>query len=303
MSCNCNDYLGALPEKSTTYQEYEDTPEKLTWCSGCGNYSIEKALMRALTLEGVTNRDILMCYDIGCSGNESDKIGAYTIHGLHGRVLPLAAGAVIANNKLKVIATSGDGASFSEGVNHLVHAVRNDYPILFVFHNNENYGLTTGQASAATRKGQKMNGSPDGVFVDPVNACQFVLSLHPTFVARAFSGDTKHTTEIIREGLKHKGFAFVEIMQTCPTYNKATSQNWFWDRIHYLSEDPSYNPHDIWLARKTADDLEEKIALGVLYKRDEPHFLERIPHRQGKESVLTDEVQPYDISKLLEEFK
>lgn len=300
---NCtNSLLHDLNSRQDIYTHYENSDEKLTWCSGCGNYGIQKALIRALTLEGYGHRDSLLCYDIGCNGNGSDKIGAYTIHGLHGRVIPLAAGAAIANTDIQVVAMAGDGATFSEGVNHLVHAVRNDYPFPFICHNNENYGLTTGQASAATRRGERMNASPDGVFVEPINACQFVLSLHPTFVARTFSGDVKHMTKTLQSALRHPGFAFVEVMQTCPTYNRHTSQDWFWERIRDVEEIKNYDRHDIWQARKIADDFENEIAVGVLYEREEQDFMHRLVSREGKNTPLTQEVRHYGVDELLQEF-
>jgi 2-oxoglutarate ferredoxin oxidoreductase subunit beta len=244
----------------------------------------------------------LFAFDVGCNGNESDKLGTYTVHGLHGRVIPLASGAAIANAKEKVIATAGDGATFSEGIHHLVHGIRNDYPILFICHNNENYGLTTGQASSATRKGVSMNASPDGVFAEPINLCEFVLNLHPSFVARGFSGDVKHMTQIIQKGLRHNGFAFIEIMQVCPTYNKATSQEWFWKRIQYLEDVKAYDSSDLKMAKKYAADIEKKIHLGVLYQKQHTDFFERITARKGKETTLTEEVRPYDVSRYIAEF-
>lgn len=300
--CTSISTIKNLTAHEELYLDYETSAEKLTWCSGCGNYGIQKALIRALTLEEYDLKDVLFCFDIGCNGNGSDKIGGYTVHGLHGRVLPLAAGAALANQNMKVMAMAGDGATFSEGVNHLVHNVRNDYPMLFILHNNENYGLTTGQASSMTRLGQKMNGTPDGVFVEPINACRFVLSLNPTFVARGFSGDQKHLTEIIRAGLNHKGFAFIEIMQLCPTYNKATSQEWFLDRIAYIDEKSAHDKNDIWAARHIVEDIEKDIALGVLYEREEQNFLERVAQRKGVKSALTEEVRAYGVQELMEAF-
>ncbi|MBN1258664.1 2-oxoacid ferredoxin oxidoreductase [Candidatus Peregrinibacteria bacterium] len=294
--------LPLLAEKSTEYMAYE-SPQPATWCSGCGNYGIQKALERALTLENIKPHETVMVFDIGCHGNGSDKINGNTLHGLHGRVISLAAGAALANPKLKVIAHGGDGGILSEGVGHLVHAVRSDYPMLFILHNNENYGLTTGQASAATRKGLPMNGSPDGVILDPMVACQFVMTLHPSFVARTFSGDLHHMTKILRAALNHKGFAFVEIMQVCPTYNKATSPAWFWDRVRDVEKLPSYNPTDWWQAMKAVEDLDKEIMMGVLYKKDQPNFLERLPNRKDVKTALTEEVGHHDISALLEEMK
>lgn len=239
---------------------------KSTWCGNCGNYGIQSAMKRALVLEDIGVQDAIMCYDVGCSGNGSDKVDMFTVHGLHGRVLPLAAGVKIANPRLKVIASAGDGATMSEGVNHLVHAVRNDYPILFILHNNENYGLTTGQASSTTRKGIERTAAPYGSVVDELNVLQFVLSLKPSFVARTYSGRVEHMTEIFREGLNHDGFAFIEVMQACPTYNKETPDEWYEQRFIDVSKVEGYDPTDIWLARKTADDMDIDIAMGVLYR-------------------------------------
>ena len=305
MLCHCDDsdYIDGILAQQELYLSYEESDEKLTWCSGCGNYGIQKALVRALALEELDRQQVLLCYDIGCSGNESDKLGAYTIHGLHGRVLPLAAGASLADHKKQIVAIAGDGATFSEGVNHLVHTLRNDYDVLFILHNNENYGLTTGQASAMTRTGQRMNGSPDGVFAAPMNACHFALSLGPTFVARGFSGDVKHMTELLRQGLRHNGFAFVELMQVCPTYNKATSQRWFWDRIRFVEGISGYDPTDIKQATEISADLESSIAMGVLYRNEFGNFYERLPQRQEVQTTLVEEVHPFDVTELMAEFR
>lgn len=291
--------LKTLAERKREYMKLESN-EKLTWCSGCGDFGIQKALERSLVLQGLSTQDMVIFFDIGCHGNGADKIGAYTFHGLHGRVIPAASAAALANPKLKIIAEGGDGGTFSEGVNHLVHAVRHNYPMVFILHNNENYGLTIGQASATTRCGQSMNGSPDGVPTPPMNACHFVLSLNPTFVARTYSGDLKHMTEILRAALNHNGFAFVEIMQLCPTFNHATSATWFWERIRYVDQLKGYDPTDLDAALRASKDLEKEIMMGVLYQaKKSVNFLERLPARQGRKTALVEEVGPYDIGKLM----
>jgi 2-oxoglutarate ferredoxin oxidoreductase subunit beta len=291
----------ALAERKNEYLAYEGH-EIITWCAGCGNYAIQKALERALVLEGIKPNQSLFCYDIGCHGNGSDKIGkegVYTLHGLHGRVISVAAGAAVANQQMKVIAEGGDGGTMSEGINHLVHAVRSDYPMMFILHNNENYGLTTGQASACTRRERPMNGSPDGVISDPMNCCDFVLGLNPSFVARSFSGDVKHMTDMLRAGLKHKGFAFVEIMQVCPTYNRQTPQEWYLERMNYLKQ----TPKTIESARKAAADLNDKISYGILYQDTKmPNYMERLVNREGVKTVPRDEVGRFDIKDLVKRF-
>lgn len=295
--------LKELAQKQATYVKYE-TDEIITWCSGCGNYNIQNALKRALTLENYRPENILFCFDIGCNGNGSDKIGGYTFHGLHGRSISVAAGAAIANPHIKVIASGGDGGTMSEGISHLVHSVRSDYPMLFILHNNHNYGLTTGQASATTPKGFPMNGSPDGVIIDPMNPAEFVLGLNPSFVARSFSGDVKHMTKMFRKALRHKGFAFFEILQTCPTYNKATPQEWYWERIKYLEDVKSYKASDLAAAKKMVEDFEKNIYLGLFYQnKQSPSFIERLPNRQNYKTGPVDEVKHFNVSKLLKAFE
>lgn len=305
MGCNpnTNSDIKKLSEKKAEYADF-DYPEVLTWCGGCGNMGIQNALRRAFTLEGLTVNDLLLCYDIGCNGNGSDKLATYSLHGLHGRIISAAAGAALANSKLKVLAFAGDGGTMSEGINHLVHSVRNDYPMVFVLHNNQNYGLTTGQASATTRKGYKMNASPDGVANEPMNPSEFVLGLGATFVARTFSGDTKHMTKVLREALNHKGFAFVEIMQMCPTYNKATPINWFWDRIKYVDDIEGYDETNLEMAKEAAFDIYEKLSMGVLYRdKKTANFVERLISRKDKKTALIDEVKHYDVSQFMDKFK
>jgi 2-oxoglutarate ferredoxin oxidoreductase subunit beta len=299
-----NEMLKGLEKHKDKYVLLESEVEK-TWCNGCGDYAINSALKRALILEGFEPHEILYCFDIGCNGNASDKIGGiYTYHGLHGRVISLASGAALANPHIKVIAGGGDGGTMSEGINHLVHAVRSNYPILFILHNNHNYGLTTGQASSTTPKGFSMNGSPDGVVVDPMNPLQFVLDLKPSFAARSFSGDVKHMTKMFRAALRHNGFAYVEMLQVCPTYNRATPQSWYWDRVKYLEDIKSYKPNNLKKAREMAEDFEKNIYLGLFYQdKTKPNFLELLPNRKGIKTAPVDEVKHFNVGELLKEFK
>ncbi len=286
--------------KDSSKLEALETDKKITWCGSCGNYGIQNSLMRALVLENYGQRDFLMCFDVGCSGNGADKIEGYTIHGLHGRVISLAAGCAVANPKMKVIAEAGDGATFSEGVNHLIHAVRNDYPVLFILHNNENYGLTTGQASACTRLGAVMNSTPDGVAIDPIHPVEVVLSLNPSFVARAYSGDVDYMTDVFREGVKHKGFAFIEVYQACPTYNRETPDHWYQRRIRKIEELKKYDKTDIEQARKVARDIDNEIFTGVLYHNPQKkNFMEIQTNRSDINTTLVEEVKRFDVSKLL----
>lgn len=275
---------------------------RCTWCDGCGNYGIWTAVKQALVDLKIPPHGVLLCYDVGCHGNMSDKIGGYRFHGLHGRVLPFAAGAKLANPKLPVLAFGGDGASFSEGIGHLVHAVRSHYPIVFVLHNNGNYGLTTGQASSLTPQNQPMNSAPNGIPEATINSMDFIFSLEPTFVARGFGGDIKELTGLLKEAIGHRGFAFVDVLQACPTYNHFATHTMLLQK-YYRAEDEGHDPSDFVKARKLAVDTTQRIATGILYRREDiPNFYERLVPRQGLKTTPVEEVKVFDTSKLMEEF-
>lgn len=270
------------------------------WCGGCGDYGIWTATKRALVELGLHPWQVLLCYDVGCHGNGSDKIQGYRFHGLHGRVLPFAAGAALANRNVPVMAFGGDGASFSEGVGHLVHSIRSNYPVTFVLHNNANYGLTTGQASSLTWQDQKMNSSPNGIPEHTLPSMDFVFSLQPTFVARGFSGNIPQMVEIFKAALRHRGFAFVDILQACPTYNHFATHEYLLERCYQVE---NHDTSDFVKARELATNTSEKIATGILYQNENiPGFDECLVPRQGKTTQLVDEVQIQDVSALMKAF-
>src|SRR3989344_2134074 len=271
-----------------------------TWCDGCGDYGIWTAVKRALSESDIPPHGVLLCYDVGCHGNTSDKILGYRFHGLHGRVIPFAAGAKLANPRLPVMAFGGDGASVSEGVGHLVHGIRSNYPMTFVLHNNANYGLTTGQASSLTWQNQPMNSSPNGIPEHTLNSMDFVFSLQPTFVARGFSGNIPQMVDIFKAAIKHKGFAFVDILQACPTYNHFATHQYLLERCYKIED---HDTSDFKKARELAVNTSEKIATGILYQNEEvPSFYERLIPRQGKTTQLVDEVEGQDITTLIKQF-
>jgi 2-oxoglutarate/2-oxoacid ferredoxin oxidoreductase subunit beta len=270
--------LSNLLSKADNYLKFE-SKNKHTWCSGCGNYGIIAAMKRALTMENLTPKDVMMCYDVGCNGNESDKFYANTI------------------------AQAGDGSTLSEGINHLVHAIRCNYNFTFVLHNNSIYGLTIGQASSTTREHQKIPGTPGETVIPTLNILDFVLSLKPSFVARSFSSNVDHLAETIQAGLNHNGFSFIEVMQACPTFNKATPQEWYWDKLNDVSKLENYDKTDIWQARKIVQDQDQKLAVGIIYQKPRPTFEELQTSRQGYTTTLAQEVKNYDVQGFLKQFQ
>ncbi len=292
-----------LSVSGPTMSDYH-SENRCTWCDGCGDYGIWTAVKRALVELGLAPWQVLLCFDVGCHGNGSDKLQGYRFHGLHGRVIPFAAGAKLANPRLPVIAFGGDGASFSEGVSHLVHAFRSNYPMTFVLHNNANYGLTTGQASALTWQGQPMNSAPNGMPEHTLNAMDFVFSLEPTFVARGFSGNIEQLVRILKAAIEHQryGFTYVDILQACPTYNHFATHTFLLDRVYDVQEE-GHDTSDVNAARRVAIDTSERISTGILYEcRDVPNFYERLKPREGVTTTAVEEVQIRDVSDLMKEF-
>ncbi len=290
------------PQDKASLAQYH-CENRCVWCDGCGDYGIWSALKRSLVQQGLQPWQVLLCYDVGCHGNGSDKFNGYRFHGLHGRVLPFAAGAKLANPKLPVIAFGGDGATFSEGIGHFVHAVRSHYPITFVLHNNANYGLTTGQASSLTPEGQPMNTAPNGIPEHTLPLMDFVFSLEPTFVARAFSGDIPQLTNILTQAMSHRGFAFVDVLQACPTFNKFATHDWLLERCVDAAS-LGHDPGNLEAARKLALDVSDKIATGVLYRREDvPNFAERLVPRQGRQTTPLEEVQTVDVGGFFDRFR
>ncbi|MCD4756448.1 2-oxoacid ferredoxin oxidoreductase [bacterium] len=272
---------------------------KPTWCKGCGNYAIHIAIKKALGELDIAPNQTLITFDIGCSGNGADKINVNAFKGLHGRSIPLAIGSHLANRKITVLATIGDGGCLHEGLDHLIHAIRSNYDITILIHNNQNFALTTGQATATTLEGKEMYGLPDGRPEREINIGELVLSSKPSFFARGYSGDPLQLTDIFKAAIKHKGCSVVEIMQTCPTYNRESSLEWFTERIEKL-EKPLLTIND---ARDTVL-MHEKIKTGIIYTDNSiPTFYDRLENRKNSTTELIDEVKQYDISKLLEDFK
>lgn len=294
---------GQAGDKPSMQNYHCDT--KCTWCDGCGDYGIWTAVKRALVELGIQPWQTLLCYDVGCHGNGSDKVQGYRFHGLHGRVLPFAAGAKLANPRMPVMAFGGDGASFSEGVGHLVHSIRSNYPITFVLHNNANYGLTTGQASSLTWQDQKMNSSPNGIPEHTLNSMDFVFSLEPTFVARAFSGNISQMTQVFKAAIQHQqyGFAFVDVLQACPTYNHFATHEYLLEKCYDANAEGHDPACDIANARALSLDVSQRIATGILYERkDVPSFYDRLVPRTGLETTAVEEVGIKDVSALWREF-
>ena len=252
------------------------TPEQLegvqeiTWCTGCGNFGIHAALRKALVELDVPHHELFMVSGIGCSGKISHYVNVNSIHTLHGRPIPYATGAHIANPDLKIFVHTGDGDCLGEGLGHFIHAARRNVNIAVFMHNNGVNGLTKGQFSPAAPRGyvSKTSPAPKGAPMDPVNALSLAIVAGATFVARGFSGQQKELVELMKDAIKHKGFAFIDILQPCVTWNKELTWKFFNERIYSLS-DSNHDVNDKVEAIRKAMEW-ERIPLGLLYKEDKP---------------------------------
>jgi len=270
-----------------------------TWCPGCGNFGIHMAIKKAFFELDILPKDAFISFDIGCNGNGADKINVNGYKGLHGRSIPLAVGVKLANKKLTVIADIGDGGVLHEGIDHLIHAIRSNYDITILIHNNQNFALTTGQATATTQEGKKMYGLPDGKPERNINIAQMVLSLDTTFVSRGYSGDINQLTDILKKAINHKGCSIVEVIQYCPTYNSEVSPAWLQEHIQKI-EKPYSTKDDAF--KNTS--LNEKIITGILFEDiNIPTFTDNLENRKNMTTELIDEVKPFNIVNLLEQFK
>lgn len=207
-----------------------------TWCPGCGDYGIWAALKKALSKLDTPIENVVIVYGIGCSGNMASFLKVYGVHGLHGRAIPVAEGIKLANKKLKVIVVGGDGDLLGEGVAHLVAASRSNPDITVILHNNQIYGLTTGQSSPTSLKGSKSKTYPMGTPDEPLNPVQLSLTLGASQVMRGFAGDIEHLTTLISDAINHEGFSLVEVLQPCVTFNKINTYAWFRERIKKLEQ-------------------------------------------------------------------
>ena len=197
------------------------------WCPGCGDFGILKAMQMALADLKFERHNVAMFSGIGCSAKTVHYIDTYGIHTLHGRVLPFAMGAKLANPGLEVIAMGGDGDGLGIGAGHFVNAGRRNLDMMYVIFNNGVYGLTKGQASPTLKLGLKPKSLPKANINDAVNPLWLAIASGATFVARAYSFDIKHLKDLFVKGIQHRGYAFIDVLQPCPTYNNLNTKDWY----------------------------------------------------------------------------
>lgn len=249
------------------------------WCPGCGNFSILDSLKGALEELGKDPHEVLIAAGIGQAAKLPQYISVNSFCGLHGRAVPPAAAAKIVNPELTVIVNSGDGDSYGEGGNHFIHNIRRNVDIAHFIHDNQVYGLTKGQASPTSDEGAVSEVQVDGSMNIPFNPVLMAIAAGAGFVARSFSGNPHHLKEMMKQAIQFKGYALVDILQPCVSFNKVNTFAWYKQRVYELDE--TYDATNRLLAMERAMEFGDRIPIGVLYEKQQLTYHE-------KHSVLKD---------------
>lgn len=256
----------------------------IAWCPGCGNYAMLTALKEALAELEIDPERLVVVSGIGQAAKAPHYYRCNLFNGLHGRSLPVATAIKASNPGLVVIDESGDGCMYGEGGNHFIHAIRRNPDITNIVHNNMVYGLTKGQASPTTFQGFRTLVQREGVSHTPFNPLAVAISLGASFVARAFAGDVSQTKEIMKKAISHRGYALVDVLQPCVTYNRVNTYAWFKENTTYL--EASHDPYDRMEALRRAFET-ERLPLGIFYINPKPTFEETLQvYRERKDPLF-----------------
>ncbi|MEM3202387.1 MAG: 2-oxoacid:ferredoxin oxidoreductase subunit beta [Candidatus Micrarchaeaceae archaeon] len=254
-------------------QQYYKSNVKPIFCPGCGDYGVNAALTKAFVDLQLERENVVIVSGIGCSSSMPHTFATYGFHSLHGRALAVAEGIKLANSKLTVVATGGDGDGYGIGLNHFIHAARRNVDITYVVMDNEIYGLTTGQASPTSGMGHKTKSTPFGVIEKPINPIAMAITAGATFVARGFSGDPIFLADLIAKGIKHKGFSLIDVESPCVSFNKVNTFEWARRVVYKLDE--SHDKSNMAVALDKAfefDRTPEKFATGIFYETERPTY-------------------------------
>lgn len=270
------------------------------WCPGCGNFAILKTFKDVMVELNREPHQFTIVSGIGQAAKFPHYTKGNTFNGLHGRALPVATGIRLANHSMPVIVTTGDGDCYGEGGNHLMAAMRRNINVKLFVHDNQVYGLTKGQASPTTGEGVKTKNMPFGVISEQFNPMVLAVALDCSFAARGYAADTEHLKGLMKEAINHKGFALLDILQPCVSFNKVNTYAWYKQRVYHVG--PDHDPRDRKAAFAKALEWGDRIPLGVIYRNNRPLFEERVP--MIKDGPLVH--QAFDVNKIgatLKEFR
>jgi 2-oxoglutarate ferredoxin oxidoreductase subunit beta len=270
------------------------------WCPGCGNFPIWHSLKRAIVELNLEPHNVAIFSGIGCSSKMPHWINTYGFHGIHGRPLPIATGARLANNNLTVIAVGGDGDGYGIGIGHFIHAMRRNLNITYIVTNNQVYGLTTGQTSPTSDKGYATKSTPTGVIEIPINPIALAIASGATYISRGFSKEMKHLTKLIADGVRHEGFALVDVLQPCVTFNRKNTYEWFSKRVYKL-EETDHDATNKQAAFLKSLEWNDRIPIGLFYREARPTYEDDLP-QIAETPLARQRIEDIDIRTLMTEF-
>ena len=302
------------------------------WCPGCGDFGIVNAIQMALTEMKIPRHMAAIFSGIGCSGKTSHFVNVFGVHTLHGRVLPFAQGAKLANPNMTIIAAGGDGDGLGIGAGHFVAAGRRNVDMTYIIFNNAVYGLTKGQASPTLRLGQKTKSLPNPNVNEAVNPIGLAIASGFTFVGRGYAYDVRQLKDLIIAAIKHKGLAFLDVLQPCPTYNDINTRDWFsgLDNVDEITQKPKpriykleetgYDPmvhygsesevnEKLTQGLIKSNEWDTKIPTGIFYQNElvapyEERIADRVPNYLENppaiQPISSDGKSITDISKILD---
>jgi 2-oxoglutarate ferredoxin oxidoreductase subunit beta len=282
--------------------EMLEEPQKVTWCTGCGNFGILAALKKAIIEIDEPLHNLVLTSGIGCSGKIPHYVGGInSIHAIHGRPIPFATGIHLTNTGLKVLVHTGDGDCLAEGLGHFVHAARRNVNIAVFIHNNGVNGLTKGQYSPSSPRGYISNTSPPppGAPMDPVSPTAQAIVAGATFVARGFSGDQKGLVDLMVKAIRHKGFAVVEILQPCVTWNRQLTWK-FYNEHTYSLQEKGHDETNKLQALERAMENGNQYPIGIFYQSAKPDLASGLA--LPEKGVLKDHTNDLnDVQKIIDE--
>ena len=282
-----------------TVKDYASTIP-IAWCPGCGNFAILTALRKALVELGIEPHQLLLVSGIGQAPKLPHYIQDNVFNGLHGRAIPAAAGAKIANHQLIVVVVDGDGGGYGEGAGHTIAAMRRNVNMTYMVHNNQVYGLTKGQDSPTSALGFVTRTTPLGAG-QPANPLALAIASDVSFLARGFAGDIEHLSRLLKMGIEHRGFALIDILQPCVSFNHQNTLQWYRQRVYKVEDEKGYDPGDKLAAFAKAQEWGDRIPIGLIYKQERPVYEEQLPALKEM-PLVKQKLDPLQFEQLLDEF-
>jgi 2-oxoglutarate ferredoxin oxidoreductase subunit beta len=277
-------------------KDYKDEATPSFWCAGCGHYGVLTGLLRALSELGVDPNHLVSVSGIGCSSRLPYFVNSYKMHTLHGRAGPVATGVHLARPDLAVVVSGGDGDGFSIGGGHMPHLARKNINITYILMDNHVYGLTKGQCSPTSREEMKAAVTPYGGMEEPLDPILYMLTYGATYVAQAFAGNAKMGAKLIKEGMEHKGFSFINLLSQCPSFNELDTAVAFRNACEDLPETHDTSDRNAAMQAVYAAKRACRIPTGLLYREERPALHERMAELVKRVGGSKD----YDLRKIID---